>query len=46
MYTSARTVISTRFQEFPYIKTLELTSWSWSYFSSDMVLICLLIRAP
>ena len=30
-----------RFQEFPYIKTLELTSRSRSYFLSDMVLISL-----
>ena len=35
------------FQEFPYIKTLELTSWPRCYFSSDIesrsqggVLIC------
>ena len=32
-----RTVMCTRFQEFPYIKTLVLTSWSRSYFSSDIV---------
>ena len=30
------TVIWTWFQEFPYIKTLELTSWQRSYFSSDI----------
>ena len=33
-----RAVIWTRFQEFSYIKTLELMSRSRSYFSSDMVL--------
>ena len=31
--------------EFPYVKTLELTSWSRSYFSSDIVLISLISRA-
>ena len=35
MYTS---------NEFPYIKTLELTSWSKSYFSSDVVSISLYIK--
>ena len=30
--------------EFPNIKTLELTNWSRSYFSSDMVLISLFIK--
>ena len=33
---SLRTVIWTWFQAFPYIKTLELTSWLKSYFSSDI----------
>ena len=27
--------------EFPYLKTLELTSWMGSYFSSDMVFVSL-----
>ena len=34
----------TRFQEFPCIKTLELTCWSWSYLSNDMVLISLYVK--
>ena len=33
---SLPTVIWTSFQAFPYIKTLELTSWLKSYFSSDI----------
>ena len=39
-----RTVIWTKFRKFPYIKTLELTSGSWSCLSSDMVLIPFYIK--
>ena len=41
MYTS--NCYMTRFQEFPYINTLELTSCSWSHFSNDMVWMSLFI---
>ena len=44
MYTLKCYLLRTRFQEFPYIKTLELTSWSKSYFSSDVVSISLYIK--
>ena len=32
------------YMKIPHIKSLELTSWSRSYFSSDMVLISLYIK--
>ena len=35
---------SASLRQFPYLKTLQLTSWSWSYFSSNMVLISLYIK--
>ena len=44
MYTSNRYINVIWSRKFPYIKTLELTSGSWSCLSSDMVLIFFYIK--
>ena len=45
MHTSNRYMNVIWSRKFPYIKTLELTSGSWSCLSSDMVLIFFFISS-